>query len=207
MKTVSKILLYAACLLFLFGCQKDEQTKEPDYRLTMHDNAGEFETRSGGHQFVFFSQSMTVVHTLSNLYPQYVFNRGLVDSVVLVKILPEIDAYINNGGNGSYCFLYRVTIYNSTVDPVYFLCYAKSQFGDRFTFIPAGTSWNNNIAYAEMTRNLNVYQEYFDLACQQTRRNYSYWITYVTEDESYTENLILAGNNGCGDLYMFKTSW
>ena len=115
MKKFCYLILIAVSLIYLASCQKDEPTNDPEYKLTMNDNAGEIDTRSGGHQFVFFSQSMTIAHTLLNLYPQYVFNRSLTDSVVLIKSVPEVDAFVNPGTtSGRYCYLY--TIVNLTLN-------------------------------------------------------------------------------------------
>lgn len=207
MKTFFELLLCGLIVLFIVSCQKDEQPpKEPQFKIDMLDDANE--TRSGGHQFVFFSQSMTVLHTLTNLYPQLAFNRGLTDSIVLIKSVPEVDAFINPGTTaGRYCFLYTVIIYHRDIFPSQIIAYAPATFGDRATFIPTGQGWSTNIIFAELQRNQSVYQEYFDLACQNNRRNYAYRINTVTQDTSYTANPILAGNNGCGDLYKLKASW
>ena len=126
---------------------------------------------------------------------------------MLIKVIPKIDAEINPGTTSwRYCYLYTVIIYQRDVFPTQFIEYAPATFGSRSTFIPAGTSWNNNIAYAELQRNNNVYQEYFDLSCQTDRRNYAYRINYVTTDTSYTQMNVLTGNNGCSDLYRVKMS-
>lgn len=207
MKKFFEVVLIIIILLFIFGCQKEE-LNNAEYNLNMNDSATDLDTRSGGHQFVFFAGSMTVTHTLLNLNPQYVFNRSLTDSVVLIKVFPEVDANVNPGTTpGRYCFLYNVIIYQRDIFPIQFAAYAPATYGSRSTIIPTGTNWNNTLSYAELQRNNNVYQEYFDLSCQIDRRNYAYRINYVSSDTSYTSQTVLTGNNGCSDLYRFKMTW
>lgn len=205
MKAV-KFLFIAICLLFLFSCEKDkDEPKQAQFKITMTDEF-DSEPRSGGHQFVFFENSFTITHTLLNLYPQYVFQKPLTDSITF-EIIPGVDAEINNGTSTRFCYLYTVTIYHKDILPSVFICYAPFTYGNQHTIIYNAPEWNNNIVYAELQRSANGFQEYFDLACQKNRKNYVYRINYVTTDDTYTLNTVLTGNQTCNDLYRLKMTW
>ena len=207
MRNFLTLCLLALILLFIFSCEKEEK-REARYTLTMNDESNENDTRSGGHNFVFFERSTTLLHTLTNIYPQYVFNKTYIDSIVLIKILPEVDANINPGTTTpAYCYLYTVIIYNQNTFPSQFTAYAPVTNGTRRKITYTGGWSNSDVIFAEVGQNVNVYTEYFDLSCQLIRRDYAYRVNYVTTTEQYTRNEVRAGNNGCGSLYRLKTQW
>lgn len=207
MKTLCKIILYSVCVLYLFSCQdEDKPTQTSNINLTIQE-VDENEPRSGGHQFVFFESSFSVVHTLLNLYPQYAFQKALTDSVTFHK-MPDIDAIINNGSVAKFCYLYRVTIFQRDIFPITFTAYAPFEYGNYHVITyPPNLTWNNNILYGELQKSNLGYQEQFDLACTKKRKNYIYRINWVETDTSYVTHPVLTGNNACNDLYRLKTVW
>lgn len=204
-----QVLLALIITLFIFSCQKEDKEKQP-FKQALYDlvvNEWNTETRNGGHQFVLFQTSGTIVHTLLNLNPQILLAKSQTDSIVLEKVLPEIDANVSNGTTTKYCYLYTATIYHKDILPSVITLYAPFTNGNRNVITYTNpTIWNNNIVMAEIQQGSN-YQVWFDYNCQIDRRNYVYRVNRIETDTSYTQHLVLTGNWGCGNLYRLKMDW
>lgn len=208
MKLICKIVLGLICLLYLFGCQSDDQQPtKATMEIEIKEVASGLEVRNGGQDFVFFDASLTIVHTLLNLNPQFAINPNQTDSIVCHKVLPEQDAIISSGqGQSKWCWKYDITIYQKNDNVSQIRAYAPYTFGLQKVIIPAvANSWTNNIQMVEIQRGQGHISE-FDFGCLYERKNYQYRLNYIYPDTSMTKINNLRGS-GCNDLLRVKTWW
>lgn len=213
MKNLVKLILAGVCLLYLFGCQKDEEKQRTAQTIELIEvDTPEdipLHLRNGGAQFVIWN-NYVVSHVFINLYPQYGFDPDYIDSIEYIKVFPIYDALIKDDtGKEKLCEQSNTTFHMKPplLDVLFENAYSPYYIGDKKVIYPNSNGFNQLFAYFEFQIG-GTWVDRFDKACKKVKRDYSYRTNYHSfTDSVYTEIDTLQGNRDCLNVYRLKFLW
>lgn len=183
MKTISKIILICVCLLYLFGCEKDEPIKDTPQELT--------ENRTGQPVPVFFDGSGVFASSIQTDSIQTVINLKHVDSIRYVGSWTAPFATIQ----GVECMEYNINFYEAGNLVYERKAYAKFRGINYKQIISPLEGWDSDILFFHSIRNSQIVQNYFDHECLNQKTEYKYMIrTKYTNGNMVIDDVFLKSN-------------